>query len=61
MPSRDQKEKVLKMCITCHLDIVPSHVLGKMQELLIVGQRNQVCGGNHPILAYVFLEKLRRW
>lgn len=49
MPSRDQKEKVLRMCITCLLVIVPAHHLGEMQELFIVDQRNQVYRGNHPI------------
>lgn len=61
MPSRDQKEKVLKMFITCLQVIVPARHLGEMQELLIVDQRNQVYRGNHPILSYVFLDKLRWW
>lgn len=61
MPSRDQKEKVLKMCITCLQVIVPACHLGEMQELLIIDQRNQVHKGNHPILSYVFLDKLRWW
>lgn len=61
MPPRDQKEKVLKMCITCLLVIVPARHLGGMWELLIVAQRNQVDRGNLPILTYVFLDKLRWW
>jgi len=61
MPSRDQKEKVLNMCITCLLITDPARHLGEMQKSLTADQRNQVYRGNHPILTYVLLEKLRWW
>lgn len=60
MPSRHQKEKVLKMSITCHLVIVPS--------LDLVENAGVTQGGSEePSLwressnTYVFLEKVRRW